>query len=180
MSEAGKMYRTAGYSQRGVSQLEFWLVCILLAILFGTYLRATRYYQEQMEQVSVSLTISHIQVGMAQEWADRISKGTNRQGVAELVGTNPVRWLESPPPGFLGELKSPKLERLEPGSWLFDFSKKELVYIVKLGDHLEMGIMPTTKVLRWSVRLAQNSKDSRSAPEFGDLVLVPVYPYQWF
>lgn len=164
--------------QRGLTRLEFALVAILLAILLGTYLRAVRYYQEQTEAVTVGLTISHIQVGMAQEWAERISKGTNRQGVAELVGSNPVRWLEFPPPNYLGELKNPKLERLDTGVWLFDGARKELVYIVRHGNHLELPGMASTKVLRWTVRLAQNSKAMDS--EFGELALVPVYPYQWF
>lgn len=170
-----KIFRRQG----GLTRLEFALVAILLAILVGTYLRATRYYQEQMEQVAVSLTLSHMQVGFSQEWAERISKGTNRQGVMELVGSNPVRWLEYPPPGYLGELRNPKVDRLEAGSWFFDAGRKELVYIVNIADHLELqpGIQ-TTKVLRWTVRLAQNP--TGQAPEFGDLALVPVYPYQWF
>lgn len=166
------------WQQRGLTRFEFAVVAILLAILLGTYLRAVRYYQEQAEAVSVRLTISHIQVGFAQEWAERISKGNNRQGVVELVGANPVRWLEYPPPNYLGEMKTPKVERLDPGSWFFDLNRKELVYLPRLSSHLEQSGSADTKVLRWTLRLAQNPKPKD--PEFGDLTLVPVYPYQWF
>ncbi len=166
------------WQQRGLTRLEFAIVVILFVILFGTYLRAVHYYQEQAEAISVRLTLSHIQVGFAQEWAGRISTGKNHQGVAELVGTNPVRWLEYPPPNYLGEMKTPKVERLEPGSWFFDLQRKELVYLPRLASHLEVPGNADTKALRWTVRLAQNQEAKN--PEFGDLALVPVYPYQWF
>ena len=166
------------WQQRGLTRLEFAIVAILLAMLLGTYLRAVRYYQEQAEAISVRLTLSHIQVGFAQEWMERISKSTNRQGMTELAGANPVRWLEYPPPNYLGEMKTPKMERLDRGSWFFDLQRKELVYLPRLAGHLELSGSEDTKVLRWTIRLAQNPK--AKDPEFGDLALVPVYPYQWF
>jgi hypothetical protein len=136
-----------------------------------------------MEEISVRLTISRIQVGMALDWAKRINSNENRTGVNELVGANPVRWLDEPPYNYLGELRSPKIERLEPGKWFFDLSRKELVYIVHNGDNLTLkNSFDRIKTLRWSMRLAKpESGDSKNtAPEFGDLTITPVYEYRWF
>ncbi|MDR1229246.1 MAG: hypothetical protein LBK55_09595 [Azoarcus sp.] len=169
--------------QRGMSMLEFMACCLAVIFLFAGYLRATRHYQEEMEEIAVRLTISRIQVGMALDWAKRINSGENRKGIDELAGANPVRWLEEPPYNYLGELRSPKIERLEPGKWFFDLARKELVYIVDNGDNLTLkNSFDRIKTLRWSVRLASpgagNTQDA--LPEFGDLTIAPVYEYRWF
>lgn len=164
--------------QNGFSRLEFVLVVILFAMLLGVYLRATRHYQEIAEEATVSLTLSNIRVGMAQEWAERIAKARARDGIGELLGANPVRWLDSPPMPYLGEMKSPRIDNLAPGHWFFDLSSRELGYVVNVGDHLEIDDNSRRKILRWKVRLEDNSKSPQ--PDFGDLVLVPVSKYQWF
>ena len=169
--------------QCGLTLIELMVCCLLALLLFLGYLRATRHYQEEMEEIAVRLTISRIQVGMALEWAHRISVGENRLGIEELVGANPVRWLEEPPYNYLGELKAPKLEKLEPGRWLFDLGRKELVYIVDTGNNLTLkNNLEGTKALRWSVRLARTAsgEEKNTPPEFGELKLVPVYEYRWF
>ncbi|MDR0716129.1 MAG: prepilin-type N-terminal cleavage/methylation domain-containing protein [Azoarcus sp.] len=172
-------------AQRGLTLIELMVCCLLALFLFLGYLRVTRHYQEEMEEIAVRLTISHIQVGMALEWARRISTNENRRGIEELVGANPVRWLDEPPYNYLGELKAPKLEKLEPGRWLFDLSRKELVYIVDNSDNLVLkNSFESTKALRWSVRLAGaesgSGEEKNTAPEFGELKLVPVHEYRWF
>ncbi|MDR1463038.1 MAG: hypothetical protein LBI68_07895 [Azoarcus sp.] len=168
--------------QHGLTMLEFMVCCMTIIFLTIGYLRATRYYQEEMEEIGVRLTISRIQVGMALEWAKRIDNDENRQGVNELVGANPVRWLEEPPYNYLGELRSPKIERLEPGKWFFDLNRKELVYIVDSGNNLMLkNSFDRIKALRWSVRLIkpESGEAKNATPEFGDLTIVPVYEYRW-
>lgn len=169
--------------QSGLTMIELMVCCLLALLLFVGYLRATRHYQEEMEEISVRLTISRIQVGMALEWARRIGAGDSRQGVGELVGANPVRWLDEPPHNYLGELKAPRLDKLEPGRWLFDLSRGELVYIVDNGDNLTFkNSFERVKALRWRVRLAGTEPEEKKGaePEFGELKLMPVYEYRWF
>lgn len=164
--------------QCGVSKLEFVLVVILFAMLVGIYLRYTRYYQEVAEEATVKLLLSNVRVGMAQEWVERITKVRTRDGVAELVGANPVRWLDAPPAHYLGELKSPKIDSLAAGYWFFDISTKEFAYVVNVGDNLEIIGQGSRKVLRWKVALTHNL--AHDSPDFGDLALVPVSDYRWF
>lgn len=165
--------------QRGLTRLEAAILLLIIVFLLGSYMRSVRFNQEQSEAVGVRLTIAHIEVGMAQEWVKRLTQGKNRDGVMELVGTNPIRWLEGPPSGYLGELRTPKLERLDRGVWFFDINRKELVYVPRQSHYLEVGPMPVSiKALRWSIKLAQNPESA--APEFGQLTLKPVQPYQWF
>lgn len=170
-------------AQSGLTLIELMVCCLLALLLFIGYLRVTRHYQEEMEEISVRLTISRIQVGMALEWARRIGAGDSRRGTGELVGANPVRWLDEPPHNYLGELKAPKLDKLTPGRWLFDLSRKELVYIVDNGDNLTFkNSFEPVKVLRWHVRLAGTEPGEKkdTEPEFGELKLMPVYEYRWF
>jgi len=164
--------------QAGASKLELVVVVLIFAMLMAVYLRYTRHYQEMAEEAAVNVLLSNIRVGMAQEWVERIAKSKTREGVAELVGTNPVRWLDSPPAGYLGELKLPKVDTLAAGSWFYDISRRELVYVVKLGDNLEIvGSLPR-KMLRWKVISSDNSLTI--TPDFGDLILAPVVDYRWF
>ncbi|MDR0529537.1 MAG: hypothetical protein LBG69_08020 [Zoogloeaceae bacterium] len=168
-------------AERGFTMLEFTLFVIIMILLIGGYARVTRYYQEQMEEVAVKLTLSHMRVGMALDWASRISKGENKAGVSALIGSNPVAWLDEPPVNYLGEIKTPKLERYEEGRWLFDVGRKELVYIVKNSDHLILkNSFDEVRVLRWQVRLSKSKQNKNQTPEFGDLEIAPVYEYKWF
>lgn len=164
--------------QRGFTLLELVLVIIIFSLLVGVYLRSVRHYQEIAEQATVSLTLSNIRTGMAHEWADRIVNGKASEKVEHLVGSNPVRWLETPPPAYYGEIKNPNLERMEAASWYFDLAQKELVYVVNNGNELEVENMSSRKVLRWKVALEDNP--SNASAIFGNLVLRPVVKYRWF
>ncbi len=164
--------------QRGFTLLELVLVIIIFSLLVGVYLRSVRHYQEIAEQATVSLTLSNIRTGMAQEWADRIVNGKAGEKVEHLVGSNPVRWLETPPPAYYGEIKNPNLERMEAAAWYFDLAQKELVYVVNNGNELEVENMSGRKVLRWKVALEDNS--SQVSATFGNLILRPVVKYRWF
>lgn len=53
--------------QRGFTLLELVLVIIIFSLLVGVYLRSVRHYQEIAEQATVSLTLSNIRTGMAQD-----------------------------------------------------------------------------------------------------------------
>ena len=164
--------------QRGFTVLELVLVIIIFSLLVGVYLRSVRHYQEIAEQATVSLTLSNIRTGMAQEWADRIVNGKAGEKIEHLVGSNPVRWLETPPPAYYGEIKNPNLERMEAAAWYFDLAQKELVYVVNNGNDLEVEKVSGRKVLRWKVALEDNS--SQASATFGTLILRPVVNYRWF
>ncbi|MCK6411083.1 MAG: type II secretion system GspH family protein [Azonexus sp.] len=164
--------------QRGFTLLELVLVIVIFGLLLGVYLRSVRYYQEMAEQATVSLTLSNIRTGMAHEWVDRIVQGKAGEKIDQLIGSNPVRWLENPPPAYYGEIKAPNPERMETASWYFDLSQKELVYVVNNGSELEVENMSGRKVLRWKVALEDNSGSTSAV--FGNLVLQPVVKYRWF
>lgn len=164
--------------QRGFTLLELVLVIVIFGLLLGVYLRSVRYYQEMAEQATVSLTLSNIRTGMAHEWVDRIVQGKAGETIDQLIGGNPVRWLENPPPAYYGEIKAPNPERMETASWYFDLSQKELVYVVNNGSELEVENMSGRKVLRWKVALEDNSGSTSAV--FGNLVLQPVVKYRWF
>lgn len=164
--------------QRGFTLLELVVVAFIFAMLLGVYFRSIRYYQEMAEQAMVSLTLSNIRTGMAHEWAERINKGRGRDKVDDLIGANPVRWLENPPASYFGEIKSAHTESIDGGVWFFDSAQKELVYVVNIGSHLEMANLGERKVLRWKVAVEDNLGNKQA--DFGDLVLLPVTKYHWF
>ena len=164
--------------QRGFTLLELVLVVVIFGLLLGVYLRSVLYYQEMIEQATVSLTLSNIRTGMAHEWADRIAKGKNKERIEDLIGTNPVRWLEYPPQNYLGEIRGGRPEGMDGGNWFFDLTQKELVYVVNHGSYLELSDSQGKITLRWKVVVEDTSGSTR--PEFGSLTLQPVVNYRWF
>lgn len=164
--------------QEGFTLLELVVVIIIFSLLIGVYLRYVRFYQEMAGQASVTLTLSNIRTGMAQEWVERITRHRHHEPVASLVGSNPVRWLANPPPAYFGEIRDPDPERMEGAAWYFDLARQELVYVVNVGNHLEVDGAPGRKLLRWRVGVADNVAENKAG--FGDLVLQSVHNYRWF
>lgn len=165
-------------AQSGFSKLELATVLIICSILIVVYLRSVRHYQEMIEHSTVYMTLASIRTGMAHEWAERITKGRIDEPVEDLLGANPVRWLETLPPFYFGEVRNIQSASLQTGAWYFDAANKEFLYVVGVGENLEVERLDGKKILRWKVVVDENSKSK--VPVFGDLALVSVNKYRWF
>lgn len=163
--------------QAGFSKLEFSVVLALMGAMAALALNRLHEVQEIAEKTAVEMTVRNIQSGLRWEMSERIM--TKREAsIAELAGGNPVRWLEKPPDGYLGEYPAAP-DRFPPGTWYFDILDKELRYSPVLTRNLECRECARKRgelVLAWRIERAGNPMLGR-----GDLVrLLPVVPYRWF
>lgn len=163
--------------QRGFTKLEFALFGIIFAGLVGVFLYSVRYQQEQAERLSVELTVMNIRTGLLSEIADRLIKGRGEQA-ADLVGSNPTRFLKAPPVGYLGEFKEADDSRVAPGSWYFDLGSGELVYRINSGSGFRRADGDRRKEIRW--RIQARVVTSSSYFTVDTLSLVPTIQFEWY
>ncbi|MDD2884540.1 MAG: hypothetical protein PHT48_05790 [Dechloromonas sp.] len=162
--------------QAGLTRLEFVLVSILFALLVGSFLYAVRHQQAQAEKLSVELTVMSLRTGLLSEIAQRL---INHRGedTADLIGGNPVRFLKSPPLGYLGEFKEIDGARLQPGSWYFDSTRGELVYHLNQSAGFRRLDAAAKNEIRWRVEIRDGLQ--RVNPMVDALSLLPLGNYEW-
>jgi len=99
--------------------------------------------------------------------------------IGSLARANPVEWLTEPPPGYRGEFRAPR-PAVPRGSWYFDATRRELVYVPNLDDHLER-LADGTKELRFRVQIAFEPAEPGSERRlFAGMRVEPVARYAWF
>ena len=82
---------------------------------------------EQAERQIVELTIRNMRTGMQRAMGEALMH--QREGeMASWAGSNPVRWLDSPPAGYRGECSTAESRALSGGEWCFERGRRELVY----------------------------------------------------
>ena len=167
-------HRGGHIRQTGLTWLEFSVVASLLAVLAGSLLTALLYYEELAEATVVQLTIENIRSGLRYQIADRLVAGRTPE-IGQLLGANPVSWLERSPDGYVGIVRTDSVRSLPAGSWFYDVDRGEIGYVPKLSFHLvaEPG---GRAILRWRMQALRS-------PTPGDvegLMLVMVTPYRWF
>ena len=159
--------------ERGINRLEFALSAAIVGAVAAVLLGKALYYEELGEKTEVELTIVNIRAGLRYQVADRMISGRVTE-LAALEGSNPVRWLERPPAGYVGERRSANLEVTERGEWCFDPDRKELRYRPRLRNYLSP---PELSMLRWKVVPVFGTAGNRSIES---LALVNLEPYRWF
>ena len=110
------------YRQTGLTWLEFSVVASVLAVLAGSLLTALLYYEELAEATVVQLTIQNIRSGLRYQIADRLVAGRTSE-IGQLLGANPVSWLERPPDGYVGIVRTGSVRSLPAGSWFYDIDR---------------------------------------------------------
>lgn len=167
-------HRGGHIRQSGLTWIEFAVVASALAVLAGSLLTALLYYEELAEATVVQLTIRNIRSGLRYQIADRLVAGRTAE-IGQLLGANPVSWLERPPDGYLGIVRTGSVRSLPAGSWFYDIDRGEIGYVPKLSFHLvaEPG---GRSILRWRMQALR----SPTPGEVEGLMLVTVSPYRWF
>lgn len=165
--------------EKGLTLFELAVVAAILGILALVLLDRVLVYQEMAEKTVVELTAMNMRSGMRYRVAELMVH--NQEGeIAAMVGENPVKWLEAPPPNYLGELSGPQENEIFPGNWYFDKNERELHYRVKRERHFVSG--PSGKhELRFRVTSSTKRAEAGGAemPVQG-VTLTLVEPYRWF
>lgn len=114
------------------SLLQFSVVLAVIGVVAVFLLDALYYALEQAEKTVMEATVRNMDSGVRMQAAVRVMRG-QEASIRELVGTNPVQWLENPPVGYTGNCQ----RELVRGGWCFDAETHEIVYRPRVDRHLE-------------------------------------------
>ena len=165
---------------RGFTLIELIVVVCIVAVSAALLVDRLRFYQEAAEKAAMEYTVAVVKSALQLRVAAMLVRGEERN-IESLARANPVDWLMEPPRGYRGEFRAPQ-PAVPPGSWYFDLSRNEFVYVPSLDAHLER-LEDGSKRLRFRVRLEFEPARPDSGRKRGVLTAMrvePVAPYAWF
>lgn len=125
------------------------MVVGIIVLLAAVLLNALQYVQEKVERTVMESTVRNMASGLKMEISARVIHG-QVASFRELIGANPVQWLENPPQGYTGICGPQRV----PGEWCYDGATREMVYRPRLDRNLEFRAAGVRE-LRWRVGLGK-------------------------
>lgn len=162
--------------QKGFSLLELAVVAVVLSVLLGVFLNRLTFYQEAAERARFEAELRIYKTGLQIRLAELILE--RREGEARTLEVeNPTRWLSEKPTNYGGEYPA----RPEPGTWYFDRTARELVYVVNSGNGLIVNPVNSMKQLRFRVKVISQPVvvSGKQIQGIGGISLQPAVGYQW-
>lgn len=172
--------RTAG-RQAGFTLFELIVVVCIVALIAGILFNRLRLYEEAAEKAAMQQTAAAIKSALQMRVASYMISGRDNE-IEKLRNENPVNWLQEKPANYDGEFYADAYARVRPGSWYFDLTRRELIYVINLGDNFKPG-PDARKWVRYRVRIGYEEVPGQGAPPRKVLSAVsfaPVQPYAWF
>ena len=173
--------RTPAGGQAGFTLFELIVVICIVALIAGILFNRLRLYEEAAEKAAMQQTAAAIKSALQMRVASYMISGRDNE-IENLRKENPVRWLQENPAGYAGEFYADAYARVRPGSWYFDLTRRELIYVINLGDNFKPG-PDGRKWVRYRVRIGYEEVPERGAPPRKVLSAVSfalVQPYVWF
>ena len=161
---------------RGFTLFELMVVIVIVSIAGTVFFDRLRLYQELAEKAAMETTIRLIKTGLQIRLAELII--ANRQGEARNLETeDPTQWLQPRPGNYAG----PYREQTEPGHWYFDARRRQIVYVVNIGDRLEFDTGAKVRELRFQARLLRDRLKVGGATidSVTGVTMIPVTPFHW-
>lgn len=167
--------------QRGFTLFELIVVICIVAVMAGVLLNRLQLYQEAAEKAAMQQTAAAVKSALQMRVAAYMIAGRDNE-IENLRNENPVGWLQEKPQNYAGEFYADAYARVRPGSWYFDLSRRELVYVLNLGANFKPG-PDGRKWVRFRVHIEYEQMPQRQGPQRKVLTavgFVPVQPYAWF
>jgi len=162
----------------GLTLIELVIVIGIIGVLSAVLLERLRFYQEAAEKAAMENNVGALKSALQLRVAALLVRGEERN-IESLASANPFGWLMEPPPGYRGEFRAPQ-PVVPRGSWYFDATRNEIVYVPDLDGHLER-LADGSKRLRFRVRLDFEPTDPGSEHKrISGMRIEPVSPYVWF
>ncbi|MBE0627181.1 MAG: type II secretion system protein [Burkholderiales bacterium] len=165
----------------GFTLFELIVVICIVAIAAGILLKRLRVYEEAAEKTAMQQTATAIKSALQMRIASYMISGRDRD-IEQLRSENPVNWLQEKPDNYAGEFYADAYLNVRPGSWYFDLGRRELVYVLKLGDEFKPG-PDGRKWVRYRVRIEYEELPPKGAVPRRVLSaagFAPVRAYAWF
>ena len=117
--------------RRNLTWLEIGIYAAGVGVVLAVFLERALYYMELAERTVMEVTVSNVNSALNVRRAYDMLAGrpTNATNVVPL---NPFELAGMSPANFLGETDSPSLADLERGHWVFDRTRRELIYLPRL------------------------------------------------
>jgi general secretion pathway protein G len=170
------------WRNHGFTLFELVLVICLVAIFSGILLDRFFKYQELAEKAAMEQTVSAIRSALAIQMAGLVTHGKT-DAIPALVDVNPFQFVTNRGKNYAGEYFEVSGGDIASGSWYFDLKRKELVYLIRRGEHFASA-EGETKQIRYKVKLVHNEwlakvfeKEGRDY--VGGVVLEEIAPYRW-
>lgn len=167
--------------QAGFTLFELIVVVCIVAVMAGILLNRLRLYEEAGEKAAMQQTAAAIKSALQMRVASYMINGRDNE-IEKLRNENPVNWLQEKPANYAGEFYSDSYARVRPGSWYYHLTRRELVYVINLGDHFKSG-PDGRKWVRYRVRIGYEDVPEPGAPPrkvLSTAGFAPVQPYVWF
>lgn len=182
MADAPKLKPTPFFQgafsrQAGSNLLELAVAGTLIGVIATLFLGYMLRYQEVAEKTVMETTVINMRTGLNLRMAELMAQGKvlDMGGVAR---ENPITWLASPPPNYLGQLDNPAPETLPTGSWYYDNTRSQLVYLPARSRHLKPA--PNgEKLIRFRVTAKTSPGKNGAPPKVEGVTLSPLIPYDW-
>ena len=173
-----RLLKAAG-RETGATRFELMVVAMVFGVVAAIILDRVRYYQEFAEKTVMEMTVVNIRSGLRYRMAELALQSRTGE-FSRLVQENPVRWLVRPPQHYLGELVDPQASEIQPGSWYYDKSRRQLVYRINQGRYFEAD-EESKKFIRYQViAIAGQARTGAVVAPVEWVALKLVEPYQWF
>ena len=176
-----RVRRRAVGRQAGFTLFELIVVVCIVSILAGILFDRLQVYKEAAEKVAMQQTAVAIKSALQMRVAAYMIGGRDKD-IENLRDENPVNGLQERPENYAGEYYADAYARVRPGSWYFDLTRRELIYVINLGDNFKPG-PDARKWVRYRVRIGYEEVPEKGAPPRKVLSAVsfaPVQPYVWF
>ncbi|MGH8806741.1 MAG: type II secretion system protein [Noviherbaspirillum sp.] len=161
----------------GFTLLEFAVVSVVAGVIALVFLGRLSAYQELAEKTAAEATATNIRSSLRYRAAELLLHNRGNE-IAGLLEENPVTWLNTLPPNYLGALSKPQWSQIQPGYWYFDTSSGEVRYRIKAYRYFTPG--PSGQpLLRFRVTAAVRPGKDRSTTIDG-VNFSLVEPYKWF
>jgi prepilin-type N-terminal cleavage/methylation domain-containing protein len=176
-----RVRRRPSGSQAGFTLFELIVVVCIVAVMAGILLNRLRVYEEAAEKAAMQQTAAAIKSALQMRVASYLISGRHRE-IERLRTENPVKWLQEHPDNYAGEFYADVYARVRPGSWYFDLTRGELVYVINLGNKFRPG-PDGRKWVRYRVRIEYDDMPQKDAPPrkvLSAATFAPVQAYVWF
>lgn len=169
-------------ANRGFNLFELALATTIAGILISLFLMRILDLAVEVERVNLLQWEGKVKSVLGLEMSRYVVAGEFEK-LERLENINPIHLLDEMPRGYLGEKGNPDLESLPEAAWVYDISRKVLIYIINHSGQFQSGLSGRPRV-EYQVHLSykdnnQNGRFDFKLDRLKSLKLISLGKYHW-